>query len=340
MPAVPWSEEHPLVQWACRLPRDFHFFQLLHLIQRSDPERPPVGHQGPVPKEPIRMRPALSLAFPPYDIDTCEWEPSTESHWGRLLLSLTFLGLYGVDSPLPTHFTERLLPEQEEDELVRGFLDLFHHRTYSLLYRGWAKYRYHVSFQRGGVDPISQVVRAFLGINTPKTAEQLHEPPVRLFRYAGLVLQRPRSASGLAGLLRDFFDGVPVEIEQCVGRWLPIQLDDRNRVGRRKCSLGMDFLLGERIYDRSGKFRVRVGPLGFDQYTDFLPPGRARAQLDELVRFYCEDALQFDVEAILREDEVPELPLGERGMLGRLSWTTWLKSKPSGDKSVVFPPGQ
>lgn len=332
MAAAPWSASHPLVRRILRETRDFEYFQLLHLVERTG-DNIPIGHQGPAAREPVRLRPTLSLAFPACDLDFVDWDESDQ----RLRVTTTFLGMYGSDSPLPTHFTEALLAETEDDERVRAFLDLFHHRIFSLLYRSWAKYRYHIAFRTGGTDAISQVVRAFLGIGTPGTAEHLRTPPVRLFRYAGLLSQRPRSASGLAGLLRDFFDDVDFDVEQCVGRWLPIQPDDRNKMGQAKCALGTDFLLGERIFDRSGKFRVRVGPVDFATYTRFLPGEKAARQLAELVTYFSTDPLQFDTEVILKSEEVPDLPLGERGFLGRLSRTSWLKSRPSGDKPAVFP---
>ena len=135
-----------------------------------------------------------------------------------------------------------------------------------------------------------------------------------MFRYAGLLAQRPRSAAGLAGLLRDFFQGIPCDVEQCVSRWLPIEESDRNRFGVANCTLGEDFLVGARMIDRSGKFRVKLGPVGFDEYTGFLPPGDHASDLREIVRFYCGDPLEFDVEVTLRGEEVPQTPVAERGI--------------------------
>ena len=336
MDAPSWTAEHPLVRWVLRGPRSFEFFQLLHLVERIERDAPLIGQLGPAHAERIRVRPALSLGFPAADLDSADWRDGIGDGEGRLQLTTTFLGLYGSDSPLATHFTEQLLPEQEDDQMVREFLDLFHHRVYSLLYRVWKKYRYYVEFRADGRDPISQVVRGFLGIATAHLDEALQVPAVRMFRYTGLLMQRPRSATGLSGLLRDFFKNVDFDLEPCVGRWLTIQLSDQNRLGFAICSLGEDFLLGERVYDRSGKFRVKIGPVGFEHYLRFLPPGDEAAELRELVTFYCDDPLDFDVQVTLRGDEVPDTPLGEQGMLGRLSWTSWLKSQPSDDKSVTF----
>jgi len=333
--APAWTAEHPLAQWVLREPHELEFFQVLMVVERLHPDGAPLGRQE-MRREPARLRPALSLGFPPGDVAGADWLEASDAHPGRLRLTTTFLGLYGSDSPLPCHFTEALLAERDEDQRVREFLDLFHHRLLSLLYRVWKKYRYYVTFVPAADDPISHVVRGFLGLATEGLAERVGVPVVRLFRYVGLLAQRPRSATGLRGLLRDFFGDVPFDVEQCVGRWLPIDPADRNRSGQRKCTLGRDFLLGERIYDRSGKFRVKIGPVGYDHYVRFLPPGDEAAGLRRLVRFYCGDPLAFDIELTLRGEEVPETPLGGAGLLGRLAWTTWLKAKPSPDKAVIF----
>jgi type VI secretion system protein ImpH len=329
---TPWTAEHPLALWIREAPHALGFFQALHLIERYVPSAAPLGHQD-ARREAVRLRPELSLAFPAADISGADW---LDSGPGRLQLTTTFLGLYGSASPLPSHFTEALLGESEADRRVRDFLDLFHHRLLALLYRVWKKYRYHVTFAAGGGDPISLVVRALLGLGTADTAEHLNLPTVRMFRYAGLLAQRPRSAVGLAGVVRDFFAGIPAEVQPCVGRWLPIEPSEQNRLGERNVGLGQDFLLGERVYDASGKFRVRLGPVGFEDYCRFLPEQGAATELRELARFYCGDPLEFDVEVTLDGAQVPDTPLGGQGLLGRLAWTSWLKSQPVPDQPVVF----
>lgn len=335
MAAPDWSAEHPLARWVLRAPRETDFFQLLQLVERRLQDHALLGGEDPR-REAIRLNPALDLGFPAGDVHGTSWREAHDGVPGRLACTTTFLGLYGSDSPLPSHFTEALLSETEENQRAREFLDIFHHRVLSLLYRVWKKYRYYVTFTPDAADQISEVIRGFLGLATAGLAAQLGVPSVRMFRYVGLLAQRPRSTAGMTGLLRDYFGGLPFEIEPCVGRWLPIQRDDQNRLGRRKCQLGENFLLGERLFDRSGKFRVRIGPIGLDDYVSFLPTQRRAAELASVVRFYCGDPLEFDIRLVLRADEVPETRVGAHGFLGRLSWTSWLKSAPGQEQSVVF----
>lgn len=335
-PLEDWQPDHPLVRWVLRAPRDFDLFQLLQIVERTNPGAAPIGDVGPARNEPVRLRPWMSLSFPPGDIDSATWREDATSPHGRLLITTTFLGLYGCDSPLPPHYTESLISDTDDDRRVRDFLDLFHHRLQSLLFRVWMKYRYHVVFHPQGRDPVSLIVRGLLGIGTPHLDEQIRGNPVQLFRYTGLMVQRPRSAGGLAGILRDHFGGLPVSVEQCVGKWIAIDRSQQNRLGMANCALGESLLLGERIYDVTGKFRVKIGPVDRETFFRFLPGEPATAALAEIARFYCTDPLDFDTEVTLRGEEVPELPLGEHGKLGRLGWTSWAKSKPCGDKAVVI----
>lgn len=347
MPSESWTAAHPLVRLVRRRGAEFEFFQLINLIERVELGAARVGRQGPARQEAIRLRPAMSFGFPLADVEGAEWKEDAAGN-GRLAITLTFMGLYGSNSPLPAHFTEALLISKDDpdeylkDDMVREFLDLIHHRVYSLLYRVWLKYRYYATFQKDGHDPISEIVRGFLGLGTANLDEKMNVSPVRLFRYAGLLSQKPRSTSGLIGQLSDYFTDIPVDVEQCVGRWLRIDSVDQNRVGERKCSLGVDCLLGERKFDRSGKFRVKFGPVGFDQYRRFLPAaqgmeaGDGYGDVSALVKFFAEDPLDFDVQVTLRGEDVPDTPLEGSGVLGRLSLTSWLKTRPCGDKSVVF----
>ena len=90
-------------------------------------------------QERVRVRPDLSLAFPAADVARVE---RTGQNGADLLVTTTFLGLYGVSSPLPTHYTEDLMDEAAADSSVsRDFLDIIHQRLYQLYFQCWSKYR-------------------------------------------------------------------------------------------------------------------------------------------------------------------------------------------------------
>jgi type VI secretion system protein ImpH len=293
-----------------------------------------VGHGGPPSAEALRFRPQLSFEFPASDITSTEVVKDSEGR-RRLLVETTFMGLYGSASPLPSYFTEDLLQEREEDSLVRGFLDLFHHRLISFLYRCWAKYRYFVQFERGADDEFSRRVLSVMGLGLPGAEGKAWIPPARVLRYAGLLSRTPCSLATLRCLLSDYFEDVAVDVEPFVPRWVVIPTHSRCRLGVQACRLGEDSQLGERVLDYSGKFRVTVGPLSCERYFDFLPGGKRLTELESLVRLACSDLLEFEVELKLEAVGVPEPRLyGQAGSL-RLGHTAWLGAPEQGAGVVL-----
>lgn len=124
--------------------RAFSFFQVVRLLRLfHDPsQRSQKGDS--VPTDHVRIRSKLSLAFPSSDVDRIE-EIQTDGEFSHFLLTVNFLGLYGVSSPLPTFYTEDLMDEAAEDESVtREFVDIINQRLFSLLVESWKKYRQFV----------------------------------------------------------------------------------------------------------------------------------------------------------------------------------------------------
>jgi type VI secretion system protein ImpH len=316
----------------------FSFYQALRILERHTGGAL-LGGDGLPRHETIRIRALDSLAFPPADLGAVIAQPNPwERPPWRYLVTATFMGLYGPASPLPTTYTELIIRPQGDEEpedraRLRDFLDLFHHRLFSFFYRALSKYRYHLTFQTNGRDVFSGFMLALIGRGTPGMRTKRPVGALPILRYAGFLTHNPRNASGLEGLLRDFLEGTPVRVEQCTGRWL--RVEDRNRLGGAFCALGADMIVGASVYDRGGKLRISVGPVGLEQFLRFLPTGRTMAQTRELVRLYLVAELEFDVEVWLRGDEVPPAKLGE-GVGSMLGWTTWPATAPGPARAVVF----
>ncbi len=110
-----------------------------------------------------------------------------------------------------------------------------------------------------------------------------------------------------------------------------LEVPTRTRLGRPGSSLGDGAVLGPRVWDRQGKFRIHLGPLTLAEYESFLPStirggreargGRRLRELVDWVRFYLSFELDWDVRLHLKPGEIPVLQLGRAGQLG---WTTWL----------------
>jgi len=310
----------------------FSFFQAVRLIQALVPGSARIGHQGPVDQEALRFRPTLDFVFAASDVAGIKESGKTPAG-PRFDVMTTFLGLYGAQSPLPSYFTENLF-DSDEESLTRGFLDLFHHRLISLFYRSWEKYRYDVRFETGGGDDLSKKLLLLLGLDQESMPADHRIPPVRLLGLAGLVTQVPHSASSLSGMLNEFFEGLPFEVEPCVGRWLPVPADQRNGLARMNTTLGQDLLLGEQVFDRVCTFRVAAGPMGFADFMSLLPVGERLPELREVVDTMNSDCLDYEIELRLKVEEVPPLQLS--GPTALLGWSSWLGRRDGMEKRVRF----
>jgi len=314
----------------------FSFYQAVRLIHALDPEAPKVGFQGPVERERLRMRPNLSLGFPRADIAHVDQSEMADGGT-RWHLDVNFMGLYGPSSPVPTQYTEDLIRDAyqgDDSSLVRGFLDLFHHRVLSLLYRVWEKYRHTVQYDPKGRDYYSSRLLRTVGANLDWLPEDEHLPAGRVLAYAGLLTQRPRSAETLRAILADHFPEGEVSISQCLRREKGISPDQRNRLGGLNSSLGVDLSLGHSVPDSAGCFGISVGPIDFEDYVDFMPDRENMAQLNELVDLFNSDALDYEVTVILRGEQTPALALGNP--LHRLGYSSWLGQSGGQDRTVTF----
>jgi type VI secretion system protein ImpH len=202
-------------------------------------------------------------------------------------------------------------------------------------------------------DAFTQTLFNLIGLGTPSLRRRLHvdapavdrnsspRPLARiddlaLLHYAGLFAHKPRNAVGLEAIVREYF-GLPGRVIQFTGQWLYLEPASQSRLPEGdiavNCELGVNAVAGERVWDVVSKFRIRLGPLHYSEFVEFLPdpaPLSARKGiflLSQLVRLYVGMELDFEVQLALRGDEVPDLVLadgGEDGLGVRLGWNTWM----------------
>lgn len=338
MAAQDWSHDDRLAGALADRARRFSFFQLVRLLERGPRSTARVGMSGPAAAESLRFRPEASLGFPASDVAALEPLPATRMAPERTRITTTFLGLYGSTSPLPSFYSEDVLWDDPEHARVRDFLDIFHHRLISLFYRCGCKYRYPVEFEHGRDDPITPRVFALLGLGSPTLVEATGLPDSwRLLHFAGLFHHQPHSALDLEQVLGDYFDGLPVEVEECTGRWIPIRDEQRPALGVSNCRLGVDCSIGTRVFGRMTSFRVWIGPCDHERLLDFLPGQDDHRVLERLVELFVNEPMTFDLGLRVRGLRRLQLSSGphERAA-ARLGWNTWLFSDaPATDREEV-----
>jgi len=338
----------------------FEFFQAVRLLERRGDVQA-VGRDGPIQDEAVRFKAHLSFNFPPSSL--VEIKPS-ENKKSPPEMTVSFFGLTGPSGVLPRFYSEQMFrlerdTKHPEKHALRAWFDLFNHRLISLFYRAWEKYRFYIPYERGEYaekepDPFTQALLSFIGIGLPTLRNRLsvsHVAPadedrkrrtlaavedLALIHYSGLLAQRPRTAIGLEQLLADYF-GVPLNVRQFQGSWLKLEPSDQTQLGFElgNCLLGVNTVVGERVWDVEDKFRICIGPLDYSQFTDMLPDQTPVSErkaifiLAHLVRMYVGPTLAFDVQLILKPREVPQCQLSSSSTPGpRLGWNTWLTSQP------------
>jgi type VI secretion system protein ImpH len=79
------------------------------------------------------------------------------------------------------------------------------------------------------------------------------------------------------------------------------------------------------VYECRQKFRIRIGPMTYADFERLLPGGDSLDRLRAWLKNYVGDELEWEAQLVLKKEEVPSAQLGT---LGRLGWSTWLKSRP------------
>lgn len=338
----------------------FDFFQAVRLLEKRNAEAEAVGRDGPVYEEAVRFRSHLAFHFPPSAIVEIK-EPDDDL---PPQMTVSFFGLTGPSGVLPRAYTEQMFrlerdTKHPEKQALREWFDLFNHRLLSLFYRAWEKYRFYIPYERGEFarkepDPFTQCLLSLAGVGLPTLRSRLRvstidesadHPQARavaaiddlaLLHFAGLFAQRPRTAIGLEAILGDYF-GLPIAVRQFQGSWLKLEPGDQTQLGieTSNCQLGVSTVVGERVWDVEGKIRIRIGPVNYRQFSEFLPDEAPVSDrkgfflMSHLVRFYVGPSLAFDIQLILEPREVPQCQLASGSSPGpRLGWNTWLTSQP------------
>lgn len=301
----------------------FSFYAIMRLLEAVHPETPRFGRSVRPKQDALRLAQEPSVAHAPSALSS--FEPGDEDRADRLLVH--FFGLFGPDGPLPLHLTEyaRDRRRNHNDPTFQRFADIFHHRAISLFYRAWADVRPTVSFDRPDQDRFGDYVGALIGLSTPGLRNRDAMPDLTKLHFAGLLASQTRNAEGLGQILSEFF-AMPVQVESFIGGWLTLPAQDYTRLGdgEATAALARSSVLGGRVWGRQHRFRLVFGPLNLADYERLLPGGLSFHRLVPIVRNYAGDQLVWDINLILRTEEVPDLRLGQHGRLG---WTTWVKPR-------------
>lgn len=329
------------------------FFRVVRAIQAARRDMPLIGTSKSPQDDPLRFGQHPSLAFPPSTLDELVAGETPK-------LYVNFFGLFGPNGPLPLHLTQYALrrqlgqegndtrrtvgvpsdgktsesgPRGHKDTSLGDFFDVFHHRLLSLFFRAWASCQPAVDLDRGDHQRFLFFLGAFFGesvfdLNDDAFGAAETIPLSAKIFYAGHLAASSRNAESLESILTGYF-GIKTVVGEFVGRWFNLPPEDRIKLGQSSGygALGQGLIVGSKTWDAHLSVRVRMGPMGFEDYSGLLPTETGFGRLKSWMVNYSGTELFWDLQLVLRADEVPRTQLGRAGKLG---WTTWLKTKPFG----------
>lgn len=290
-----------------REPWRYDFFSALRLLERAYPQAPPLGSAARLHEDPVRLAQHVSLAFEPAMV---KWlSPAQQT---PVRLEVTFFGLTGPNAPMPIHLSEEALGRKinQQDPSLAHFLDIFHHRLLSLLYRCWSQARQ------------GSCLENYLAALSGGPGGSLE------CGLAGEFIEQRRSAQGLRRVLLRAFS-LSAEVTPLVRNWLSLAAEDQARLGH--CRFDNGIVLGKRVCNAQQHFRLRLQPADFAAYQRCLPGHPQFAALIHLIRRYVGEAMHWTLTVQLPTSQRPVLRLGEGLLLGRETWLGPAGSAPRQD---------
>lgn len=284
------------------------FFHLINLIEMIDNE---LFNQ-------LRFTANPSLAFPETEIEKISYSP------GQKItdLQINFIGLIGAHGVLPNHFNELVIQQlHHKENALKDFLDIFHHRIAMLFYQASKKYKICTSTSTKA-HSIETILYSLTGNYITDFTEQIVSSE-RLFYYTKFFFQKTRSAVCLSLFLSDFFEK-SIKIKQFVKNKILFTAKNGTCLSKQYAHLGLEAIVGKSTTDYQNKFRIVIESINYKEFKDFLPDGIPLKQLLELTRRYTGHVLKFDIQLILKKEEVPFLQLNKT-VKPMLAWNTWLK---------------
>lgn len=318
-----WQQKNDIKKQLFEQSSKFSYTQALRLLELD------AKNQEISDRKKIRVHPRLSLDFPNSDItDIEEFEEFIK-------LTVTFMGLYGESSPLPTFYTEALLDEElDESSVMREFIDIFNMPIYQIYFKVWKKNRLGIRLNEFKDTKVLELLHSFSGM--PKEhLRQKHHDSYSLLRYASLNMQFPRSAEALRILISDIIKHDSVEIVQCIEQMASIPASQYCSLGVDNTKLDDNLHLGDKIKDRMGKFRISIAELDMKGFNQLLPDTQKFKDLVKAIGLYITQSLDWEMQLCLKDGEHQAIQLGDTEG-SKLGLNTWLGDKQTHQKSRIL----
>jgi len=296
-----------IAQLGDRLPY-IHFYRFCQLLEKSQPDAPVIGSDWQVRQEPIRFRPHPGMGFPSSEIKALELPD--QPHLPPTI-RVTFMGLYGVESPLPTPYIDDITQRREGYEATADFLDIFNHRLITQYYRIWRKYSYPATFEEGGKDRTSQYLLGLVGLGIEGCAENIATPVSRFLALLPVMLLPGRTAQGLTSLVRLLAPETQAQIWHHDKRRIALNKPLTMSV-RQPVTLKHRPVMGSWATDVNSQVLLRLTSSSPEEVRGWLPGGYLHTDLMALLNVYLGARLDVRLQLCVDRHLLPEATLNSK----------------------------
>jgi len=285
----------------------FNFYRFCQLLEKQLSDLKPIGSTFSPKNDAVRFRPHPGMGFPVSELKAVETDPERPD--APPTVRTTFMGLYGVDSPLPTGYIDDIAQKREGHEAQEAFLDIFNHRMMTQFYRIWRKYSYPATFEDGGTDKTSRSLMALTGIT-----DRCDVSASRLLAILQPLVLTTRTEEGIASVIRSQAPNTQVVVkphkvtQMPVGKRARFSISDRQR-------LGDHLVLGSMMSDANYCIGLEMFTEDANEAKGWLPGGQLREDVFSLLRVYlgCDYDASLELTIPMRLAPVPRL--GDRSLL-------------------------
>lgn len=260
-----------------------NLYRFCQLLEQALPNHPPLGSTAHPADDPVRFRPDPGMGFPAGELRAIETD---EDHPERPATVRTrLLGLYGVDSPMPTTFLDDITQRREGHEALEAFLDIFNHRIFTQFYRIWRKYSYPAAFEAGGTDATSQCLLGLIGLGIPGTAKQIATPISRFLALLSVMRLPTRNAEGISALVKLLAPNTQARVTPHWPRKVPLSLP-ASLSTTHPVSLSQGTPLGSVGFDANSQLHLALLTEDQGEARGWLPGNQLHNDLLVLLRVY------------------------------------------------------
>lgn len=322
-------------------PHLFEFYQAVRLLEIAT-QREPVGNAVTPQDEAVSFRHTTDLRFHSEDIqvirphDPTPDQHKSENNQQQFEMQVDGFGLTGSNGILPHHYTATLLQQlKQKNPAMRDYFDLFNHRSLSLLYQAWEKYRFEIGYSRArnsknkhtlgtqkrNTDPFTQAMASLIGINLASDYHERALPIEALIGYAGLLMKPQLSTVDLSNLLSDYF-AMPIQIHGFQGSWINLEnqfvsrLPDEQQPDGINNQLGKSVMLGKRCWQVDQRIKLVIHCETPSAFYDFAPHGAAHRDLLAWLEHCVDATIEVAIHLLVDPTFLPPARLGASTSVG------------------------